>query len=674
MKATWILLCSFCMLFPLGVSVNAQDFLLRIDANEVRVDARVVDKNGQPITDLNANDFELYQNNQRQKIISCRYVTEAQNQRTIVFVVDDLSMDFGEIERSRQVIRKFVESDMRPGDQIAIVQTSNGIGFLNQLTSDKMQLQDSIRSMRWINASALSGCGFDDCRSDEPDEGIFVSPGADIGTEFSLLENMRGRRILRNAFRAFGAQMAAVRNCIHALQTIPGSKHILLLTSRTIYRKQDLARSNGTSDTVQGLLQPYFNSLADEAFRSSATISTLAMRPGKLQTDTSEPYDKHLPYSQKTGGFVAEDAAFLTNGINLLDKELGGFYLISYVPPKNTLGSGQWSSFHQIRIEVKKKGGTVTHRDGFCRIALCPQIDPPSEMNSLKQSVYPPLFHNDVKISLNAGYANASEPGYLIRARMHAESGNLTFVNEKDGSHSLALDLTTAAVDCKGWIRDLKTLQIGVKLSKEDYVHAQAEGIDLEICMLVRTSGGYYVHASLQDRVSGKSGTAYQYLEVPQEKNRRLLLSSAFVLTHPEDEAGIRLGNLTASNNPLGPVRTMEKAGMSPAIRSYSPGERFDYMAIIYNAKTKENRPPQLESQITLLKDGNEYLHGESESIELRSISAYEKIPVRKTFIIPQNMYTGDYVLLLTVTDKQAKEKLAIAFQSIAFTVRNPAK
>ena len=125
MKAGWILLCSICMLSSLGVSVNAQNSLLRVDAEEVRLDARVVDKNGQPITDLTSNDFKLYQNNQRQKILSCRYVAESQSRRTIVFIVDDLSMNFGKMERSRQAIQKFVESNMRPGDQIAIVHAAS---------------------------------------------------------------------------------------------------------------------------------------------------------------------------------------------------------------------------------------------------------------------------------------------------------------------------------------------------------------------------------------------------------------------------------------------------------------------------------------------------------------------------------------------------------------------
>jgi VWFA-related protein len=678
------------MLLPLGVTLDAQDSLLRIDADEVRVDARVVDKNGQPITDLTANDFELYQNNQRQKILSCRYVAESQNQRTIVFVVDDLSMSFDEMERSRHVIQKLLESSMRTGDQIAIVQTSNGTGSLNQLTSDKMQQLDAIKSMRWNNAAASSGCGFDDCRSDEPDEGIFFGsradansadatgfnppPGNNILAIGDSLETMQLRRIQRNAFKIFGSQIAVVRNCIHALQNTPGRKYVLLLTSRTIYRKQDLTIARWTTDTVQTVLLPYFASLADEAFRSSVIVSTLAMRPGKLQIGTSAPYDKYLPYSRKTGGFAADDSAFEVNGIDLFENFLRGFYLISYAPPENTLGSDRPPSFHQVRIEVKKKDLRVSHRDGFCRIALCPQIDPPPELNSFRLSIYPPLSRNDVKVRLNAGYANASEPGYLIRTRMHAQAENLSFLNEKDGSYSIALDLTTAAADCKGRIHDSKTLQYGLKLSKEDYTRAQADGIDFEIYMLVRTLGGYYVHGVLRDRTSGKSGTAYQYLEIPFAKDRRLMLSSAFVLTHPEDEAGIRLGNLSANKNPQGPVRQVPKAGMSPAIRSYLPGERFDFMTILYNAKTKENQPPQLESQITVLKNGNEFYRGESESIDLRAINAYEKIPIRKTFMIRNDMVEGDYVLQIKVTDKQAKEKLAAAFQSIAFTVHNPAK
>jgi|WetSurMetagenome_2_1015567.scaffolds.fasta_scaffold339552_2 hypothetical protein len=98
MKAVLILICASCLCLSLKTAANdqisattSQDVTLRIEADEIRLDAVVVDKSGRQVTNLASDDFEVYQNNERQKIQACRYVADEKGPRRIVFVVDDLS-------------------------------------------------------------------------------------------------------------------------------------------------------------------------------------------------------------------------------------------------------------------------------------------------------------------------------------------------------------------------------------------------------------------------------------------------------------------------------------------------------------------------------------------------------------------------------------------------------
>ena len=92
-------------------SAPVEPLRIKLDVNEVRIDVVVLDKKGNQITDLTAADFEVYQNDKRQKVLSSVYIdnqvsyTEveplrinldvAENvRRSIVFVIDDCTMSF----------------------------------------------------------------------------------------------------------------------------------------------------------------------------------------------------------------------------------------------------------------------------------------------------------------------------------------------------------------------------------------------------------------------------------------------------------------------------------------------------------------------------------------------------------------------------------------------------
>ena len=111
----------------------AQDPLIRITVSLIQVDAVVTDSRGQRVTDLNPGDFEIKQDGVIQKITHLVYVSDnrppfilqpksknppltlptpfaaGQVNRTVALVVDDLGMDFENIVRVRDSLRKYVE-------------------------------------------------------------------------------------------------------------------------------------------------------------------------------------------------------------------------------------------------------------------------------------------------------------------------------------------------------------------------------------------------------------------------------------------------------------------------------------------------------------------------------------------------------------------------------------
>jgi len=77
--------------------------------------------------------------------------------RTIVLVVDDLGLSFESMSSVRHDLKRFVERQIQPGDLVAIVRTSGGMGALDQFTTDRGVLLEAVDRLRWYPAGR-AGC------------------------------------------------------------------------------------------------------------------------------------------------------------------------------------------------------------------------------------------------------------------------------------------------------------------------------------------------------------------------------------------------------------------------------------------------------------------------------------------------------------------------------------
>src|ERR1043165_3768194 len=123
--------------------------VIKISTNLVQVDA-VVTKGGKQVTDLTAEDFDVFEDGKPQVITNFSYVsnvgaalspapvadsrkagpvvpalpraiTPENTHRTIAIVVDDLGLSVISIERVRKALRKFVNEQLAPHDLVAII-------------------------------------------------------------------------------------------------------------------------------------------------------------------------------------------------------------------------------------------------------------------------------------------------------------------------------------------------------------------------------------------------------------------------------------------------------------------------------------------------------------------------------------------------------------------------
>lgn len=110
----------------------------------LEIDAIAVDRKGRPVTDLEAEDLEVWISGYRIPVQSISLVTpssEERSTRLIVLILDDVTTEPGMVLRVRETARQFV-ARMRPGDRMGVVPLS---GRAMEITSEPERLR------RWID-------------------------------------------------------------------------------------------------------------------------------------------------------------------------------------------------------------------------------------------------------------------------------------------------------------------------------------------------------------------------------------------------------------------------------------------------------------------------------------------------------------------------------------------
>jgi VWFA-related protein len=667
-----------------------KDCKIRVGVEEVRLDAVVVDKKGHQITDLTTDDFEIYQDGQPQKIISSTYISDYREQprknavstqdskkippipapaltrdevhRTIVFLVDDISMNFQDLSNARMALQKFVETQMQPGDLVAIMQTKGWNAGLQTFSSDKRQLLARINRLRW---STLR-------RPDSYPMGLPQIPS--IGYSLRSLQDMPGRKFLllistqimmpgsdESAFNGLADAALRAGVVIHSMDIL-GVFNDSTVQQLTIDPKTGQIIPDGV-----GLLDAETKVFKDTTEHKLDKLFGPTDGQIKLGQSQSRMKDRPLPLSQKTGGLFLTGQNFFLKGIgDAVEEEMRGYYLLSYIPPANTFEQDKQMAYHKLKVKVKRPGATVRTRDGFLG-APDTFREPAEDQNPLMKAVFSPFRYNDLSLDLASGYVEDPPNGYLLRAWLHLDGRQVGFINEKDGSRSISLEAVAVTSDINSLIQDSGNVRIGFHVNNKDIRWIRENSVAFSLFFPTKKPGAYFVRAAVKDQASGAIGSAYQFVEIPDLKKDGLSLSSIFVVNQDEDSSWIQSRVIDNSRGQAAFSRQV--ARRSQAFRSYLPGESLDYMTVIYNAKGKEGLKPDLESQYVLFQNGNEIFRSKPETVNTDEVKDFRRITIKKRLKLEKAMQPGDYVLQLQVRDKQAKAKHSLVAQTLDFKI-----
>ena len=176
----------------------------------------------------------------------------------------------------------------------------------------------------------------------------------------------------------------------------------------------------------------------------------------------------------------------------------------------------------------------------------------------------------------------------------------------------------------------------------------------------VNKPGPYLVRAALRDPTTGGSGSAQQFVEVPDLAGGHLALSGILLREDAAQPAAASLPHSPAPGQDL---------TSGAARRIFRRGTAVFYGYDIFNARSGVGRP-ELETHTRLFHDGEQVPVENRETLDTGADGGETPRPrVGGRLTLVQDMTPGEYVLQVIVTDKLASGKFRTATQSMDFEI-----
>ena len=391
----------------------------RTAANVIAVEASVYDKNGQPVTDLTAADFQIFEDGQPQSVQTIYLVSSDPNfvkgaeprpknpeppgspelqskslepvrrelrSRVLVFVFDQAHLSADGFKRSRSAVESFLKDGAVSADLVGIV--SGGTMLNNKIDTDKAALLKAMDSMKGPNLAR-----FNDMRAwpriiDEAEATAIARGDTETTTRVVLRGcgerpeecqqlggdepvrqqvEAKARLIASEAQRDGELSLAMMQTLAGNLGRLPGSKNVIVFsegffTGELTERMKDVVTLAARNDVRFSTMDARGLS-RDPRTQSFMNEQPLTGTDGLSVVTGDAGADVLSSLAIDTGGEVMMNRNDLRPAIDIVSRAAGTYYVLGYSPNKPMDGS-----YRPISVKVLKPGLTVRARKGYVAV------------------------------------------------------------------------------------------------------------------------------------------------------------------------------------------------------------------------------------------------------------------------------------------------------------------
>lgn len=616
--------------------------------------------------------------------------------RTIFFFVDDLHLSPASALRTRKTIVRFIDEEMKQNDEAAVTSTTGQIGFLQQLTGDPIVLRAAAAR---LSSRAVMVRDFDNTPMSEVQARAIEQNDAQV-TDFFIdqllrevprlgrdaamnMVQTRARNLMQQSTAVAVTTLASLENIVRTSASLPGRKVVFFISDGFLLDLQNTS------------VRDRLRRVTDAAARAGVVIYTMDARG--LVTGMPEAGDRvafdpggrlasinmgEISAMQEPLQTLAADtggrALLNTNALNLAFmralKETSVYYLLAWRPATEEGrvgggGGGSSAKFRRIEASVKDRPElNVVVRRGF--YATPPNTEragtkekkavaPPaktadSELLEAMKSLYP---RTALPTSLSLGYYSVPNLGMVLTASIELEREALSFHSGQDQKSAIAA-VAGAVFDDRGRIVSSAKQELTIAPAPPPAEQTQRRRIIYSFQFRL-APGLYQVRVAARDQASGRTGSALQWVEVPDLKQTGLQLSSLFIGERMPSVPAEKGAEKSAAQD------SVMQGVMLTADRRFARTSWIRFVTYIYNAAASATAQADIALQVQVFRDDQPVITTPLRKVETAGVQDMTRIPYAAELALA-SLPVGRYVLQVTAIDRTAKSS---ASQRINFMI-----
>jgi VWFA-related protein len=661
------------------------------EIEQVTVDVVVVDKKGQPVTDLTRDDVEVYENGVRQTITSfdrfevappaapvppateeaeappaplpspplpvSTNTDEHEGQgRTFVVVFDDVHLTPYTAQQARAAFGEFLRNEAREGDRVTLVVPGSGQWWSTRMEAGRDELLQMVRKVEALDVpetrrdyisdyEAMRIELFHDNQILNRVQRRWETYALPTMTEQSQhvrdmmatedpLVTSRAAEVYYRASTRVRVTLAAMERALKALQTLKGRKSLVIVSNGFIYDTHLDGFKKVVDASRRANTAIYFvNSRGLEGLPVGMDADMSTILPGEdlgfAFAQDAEMTEGSSSLAADTGGFTVRNSNDLAGGLKRIADETRSYYLVGY-SPTNTSRDG---AFRKIEVKVPgRKGLEIRARRGY--------YAPTSEMAEKEEPGVDPVFQGAIDSPYDMDGLPLRMTDYVReetlfgKARVYvAAEVDIRPVrfHEEEGREVGALQflLVTIQRETGEFFRFDQKLDLRLEPETRDRLDRTWLPIVREFEL---SPGRYRAKIVVQDKGSGRLGTVSHLFEVPDMHRFRL---STPVLSDLRE---------TATDGTLGQNLALL------ARRDFAEGEPLYCQLDVFGAaKLEDNGMPRVSLGYEVHRPGGGLLTAEAPN--LVNPTADGRVSRMIGFSLA-GAEPGEYVLVLKVKDE----------------------
>ena len=676
-----------------------QDDVVRVYTELVQTDVMVFDKEGKFVNGLTRDNFQLLIDGKPKPIEAMEQIMAGSDEesqlaaargatginlkrpvpldrgRIVFFFVDDFHMDLAGMVATKKTIAAFIEKEMGQNDQAAIASATGQIGFLQQLTSDRMVLRLALDRLKPKTFSLRDGdrppmSEYEALLIDQMDRDVVdffitetmrLNPGINRDAAAGIVR-ARSQAMVSQGIRLNQNTLSSLARMVQTARDLPGRKVLFFLSGGfllenrrgdTISKMREITNAAAKSGVViysmdtRGLVASVHDASVERPFDPSGRLAFLPNR------ELAAAQDGLNALAADTGGKALFNTNDLKKGLAPALKETSTYYLLAWKPDAASQKRGRFRNL-EVKL-VDRPDLTVRVRKGFFDLDPTPpptaaksanpkeKEKPISAPAKLRESIAAPYPERALPILLSADYYDVADKGPMVSTAIQMPGEFLVFGEQPDGKIQAVVDVTGVFYDDKGvpksnFIERIVTTAPNLEAIK-------SYGNDITFTYPTKLLPGLYqVRVAARDDKSGKTGSAHAWIEIPDLAKKKLTMST------------VLLGERTQGmmTNVSGP------GGVSPVALSASHRFRREstlrFLIFAYNTVfSPTDQKPDAAVQVQVIRDDQPVITTALRKINTDGVLDLLRLPYAAEIPLSE-LLPGRYLLQVTVIDRVSKE------------------